>query len=77
MYQECIHSCFHLGRREEFLLAFHSYLNYKSNPRGVVANVLDYDIIVREFKTKMRYNVHFRTDTFGKCINFLILPAID
>ena len=31
--------------------------------RGVVANVLDYDIVVYEFELHPRYYVHFRTNT--------------
>ena len=27
--------------------------------RGVVANMLDYDIVVREFELESRYYVHF------------------
>ena len=42
----------------------------------IVANVLDCDRIVSEFKLQSRYYFHFRTDTLAKSNNFLILPAI-
>ena len=35
----------------------------------VVANVLDFDIVVNEFELQSRYYVHFRTNTLGKDIN--------
>ena len=44
--------------------------------RGVVANVLDYDIIVSEFELKSCYNVHFLINTPGKGMNHLTLPAM-
>ena len=34
------------------------------SPCSVVANVLDCDIVVSEFKLQSRYYVHFRTYTF-------------
>ena len=37
--------------------------------RGVVANILDCDIVVSEFELKSRYYVHFRFDTFRKGMN--------
>ena len=45
---------------------------------GVVplANELDFDIIVSKFKPQSHYYVHLRTNTLGKGINFLILPAM-
>ena len=36
---------------------------------------LDYEIVVSEFKPQSRYNVDFRTNTHGKGMNLLILPA--
>ena len=33
------------------------------SPRGVVANVQDYDITVSKFELQSRYYVHFRTNT--------------
>ena len=38
---------------------------------GVVANVLDWNIIVR-FELEFHYWIHFSINTFGKCMNRLI-----
>ena len=38
----------------------------------VVANVLDWDILVGEFELQLRYNVHLRTNTHEKGMNLLI-----
>ena len=46
------------------------------NRGGVVANVLDCDIEVSEFKLQSRYFVHFRTNNLGKSMNPLISPAL-
>ena len=43
-----------------------SHLLERSLP--VVANVLDYDIVVIEFEHQSRYYVHFRTNNLGKDI---------
>ena len=43
--------------------------------RGVVANMLDCDIVVSEFELQSRYYVHLRTNTLGKGIN-LLLPEL-
>ena len=48
----------------------------RGNPRGVVANVLDCDIVVSEFELLSRYYVHFRTNALGKGMNFTYLPVI-
>ena len=45
--------------------------------RGVVANVLDCDIIVSEFEIQSRYYVHFQINTLRKGMNLLIPRAID
>ena len=39
------------------------------NPRGVVANVQDCNIVESKFKFQLSYHVHFWTDTFGKGMN--------
>ena len=39
--------------------------------RGVMANVLDCDIIVYEFELQSRHYIHFWTNTFGKGMNTL------
>ena len=33
------------------------------NPGGVVANVLDYDLVVSEFELQLHYYVHFHSNT--------------
>ena len=45
-------------------------------PRGVMVKVLDCGIVVSEFELQSRYHVRFRTNTFGKSLNPLILPAM-
>ena len=42
------------------------------SPRDVVANVLDYDVLVGEFELQSRNYVHFLTNTDRKGMNFLI-----
>ena len=45
----------------------HSITNWTGgSPCGVVANVLDCDIIVSKFEQKSYYFVHFRTNTLGE-----------
>ena len=39
---------------------------------GVVAKVLDCDIVVSEFELLSRYRVHFRSNNIGKSMNLLI-----
>ena len=41
-------------------------------PRGKLDYVLDYYIVVGEFKLQLRYYVHFRTYTLRKGMNPLI-----
>ena len=45
-------------------------------PFGVVANVLDCDMIVSEFKLQSHYNVHCWSNTLGKGMNTFISPDI-
>ena len=45
-------------------------------PRGVAANVLDYDIVVRKFELQLRYYDHFRSNTLCKGMKPLISPAM-
>ena len=42
---------------------------------GVVANVLNCDIVVSEFKLQLRNFIHFRTNTFEIGMNPFITPA--
>ena len=45
--------------------------------RGVsVADELDYDIVVSDFKLQSHYYVHFRTNTQKKGTNSLIPPPV-
>ena len=50
--------------------------NTAVNFSGVVANILDFDILVSEFEFQMRYYVHFRNDTLEEGFSLLILPTI-
>ena len=45
-------------------------------PRGVMVKAMDYGIVVSEFVLQSCYYVHFRTNTLGKGMNPLILPAM-
>ena len=45
-------------------------------PRGVMVKAIDYGIVISEFVLQLRYYVHFRANTLGKCMNLLILPAM-
>ena len=45
----------------------------RGSHRGVVVNVLDYDIIVCEFEHQSRYDVLFRINNLWKGINFFTL----
>ena len=44
-------------------------------PRGVMVKAMDCGIVVSEFVLQSRYYVHFQTNTLGKGMNPLILPA--
>ena len=41
-----------------------------------MVKAMDYEIGVSEFELQLRYYVHFRSNTLGKCMNPLILPAM-
>ena len=45
--------------------------------RGVMVKALDCGIVISEFERQSRYYVHFRTNTLGKGMNPLILPAMN
>ncbi len=49
---------------------------FRGSTRDVVANLLDCDIVVSEFKLQSCYYIHFRTNTLGKGMNPLILPVL-
>ena len=55
---------------------FNQYVVYKRNKWcGVVANVLDCDIVVCEFEHQSCYWIHFRTNTTGKGMNHPSYPT--
>ena len=45
-------------------------------PRDVMVKVMDCEIVRSEFELHSRYYVHFRTNTPGKGMNPLTLPAM-
>ena len=45
-------------------------------PHGVIIKVLNCGIVVSKFEPQLRYYVHFWTNTLGKGMNPLILPAM-
>ena len=50
-------------------------LNSGISLRGVVANVVDCDILLSEFELESRYYVHIRANNFRKGMNSLTLPC--
>ena len=56
-----------------FTYMFNMYAHYNAKENKAV----DCGIVVREFVLQSRYYVHFRTNTHGKGMNPLILPAMD
>ena len=49
--------------------------NKEESSFGVVANVLDCNIVVNEFELQSRYFVYFPTNTLGKDMNHLSPPT--
>ena len=45
-------------------------------PVGIMVKAMVCEIVAREFEIQSRYYVHFRTNTLGKGMNPLILPAM-
>ena len=45
-------------------------------PRGIMVKVMDCGIVVSKFELQSRYYDHVRTNTLGKSMNLLILPAM-
>ena len=43
---------------------------------GLMVKAKDCGIVVRKFKLQLLYYIHFRTNTFGKGMNPLILPSV-
>ena len=48
----------------------------RGNPRGVVANVVVYDILVTEFELQSRYYAHFWTNALGKRYKPIIIRGV-
>ena len=44
--------------------------------RGLLADIMDYKILVNEFELQSHYYVHFRTSALGKGINLFIHPSM-
>ena len=51
-------------------------LPIKGCPRGVMVKAMVCEIVARKFKLQLRYYIHFWTNTLGKGMNPLILPAM-
>ena len=45
-------------------------------PRGIIVKSMDCGIVVSELELQLHNHVHFRTNTFKKGMNPLILPAM-
>ena len=41
-----------------------------------MVKAMDSEIVVSEFELQLGYYVHFRTNTYGKSMNNLILPGM-
>ena len=54
------------------ILNTNNFIFWLGCPRGVVANVLDCDIIVHKFEHQSRYYVHFQINTLRKGMNLFI-----
>ena len=48
----------------------------RESPRGIMVETMDCGIVVNKFEIQSGCSVLFRTNTLGKCMNPLILPAI-
>ena len=53
-----------------------SFSLFNECPRGVMVKAMDCRIVVSVSELQSRYYVHFRTNTLGKGMNPLILPAM-
>ena len=60
-------SCYCLSRINSYFL-----LLLVGTPYGIVANILDFDIVVSNFRLHSHYYVHFWTHTLRKSMNVLI-----
>ena len=68
----------HLKKHWELILSIPIiyYYSVRGITRRVVANVMDYNILIIEFDLKSRYYVYFWTNTRGKIMGMFISPAI-
>ena len=48
----------------------------RGGPRNVMVKAIDCGIVITEFEFQSRRYIHFRTNTLGKGMNPLILPAM-
>ena len=51
-------------------------INVWGCPRGVMVKEIDCGIVSSKFELQSNYYIHFRTNTLGKGMNPLILPAM-
>ena len=58
------------------VISTHAVKIWAGYPRGVMFKAMDCGIVVREFVLQSCYYVHFRTNTLGKGMNPVILPAM-
>ena len=54
----------------------HIHINTEECPRGVMVKATDCGIVVSKFVIHSHYYVDFWTNTFGKGMNPLIIPAM-
>ena len=59
-----------------FVLKENELKNTGGCPRGVMVKAMDCGIVESNFELQSRYYIHFRTNTLGKDMNSLILPAM-
>ena len=58
-----------------FNWAFNDLKRVGGYPCGVMVKAMDCEIVVSAFELQSRYYIHFGTNTLGKGMNPLILPA--
>ena len=52
------------------------FLIFRGCPCGVIVKAMDCRIVVSEFELQSHYCAHFRSNTFEKGMNSLILPPM-
>ena len=75
IYLRLYYVCMYLSIYLSLFIYLSIYLSIRSLS-GVMANVLDCDILVSEFELQSRYYVYFRINTLGKGMSPLIFPAM-